>query len=181
MEVREILWMPECLRTSVIPFAQRSAISPEASFAQVNGVRIAYESRGKGYPLLMLHGFPRTHHVWDKVRPGLEGRFTVVTPDRRGYGESDRPTDPDAYGNAANAADDLALMDHLGFDRFMVVGHDRGAPVAQLLAADQAERVSGALIIDATPQGLDRGPRRDPSGRGWYLDFFRQRGVAEQL
>ena len=72
-------------------------------------------------------------------------------------------------------------MDLLGFDRFMVVGHDRGAPVAQLLAADQAERVSGALIIDATRQGLDRGPRRDPSGRGWYHDIFRQRGVAEQL
>ena len=147
----------------------------------VNGIRIAYESSGTGYPLLMLHGFPRTHHVWDKTRPALVERFTVVTPDRRGYGESDRPSDPDAYGNAANAADDLALMSHLGFKEFMVVGHDRGAPVAQLLAADHADRLSGAFIIDATPQGLDTGPRQDPSGRSWYFDFFRQRGVAEQI
>ena len=153
----------------------------ETAFAEVNGTRIAYESRGSGYPLLMLHGFPRTHHVWDKVRPGLEDRFTVVTPDRRGYGESDRPTDPEVYGNAMNAQDDLELMGQLGFDEFLVVGHDRGAPVAQRLAADHPGKVKGALIIDATPQGLDRGPRRDPSGRSWYFDFFRQRGVAEQI
>ena len=152
----------------------------EAQFATLNGVRMAYETTGSGFPLLLLHGFPRTRRTWERVTPALSQRFTVVAPDRRGYGDSERIADPAAYGLAAMAADAVALMDHLGHERFLVVGHDKGAPTARRLAADLPERVAGMAQIDSTPQGVGT-ERRDPGGRQWYFDFFRQRNVAEQI
>ncbi|MCY4582383.1 MAG: alpha/beta fold hydrolase, partial [Chloroflexi bacterium] len=152
----------------------------EARFATVNGVRTAYETSGSGFPLLLLHGFPRTRHTWGKITPPLSERFTVVAPDRRGYGDSERIADPAAYGLAAMAADAVALMDHLGHERFVVLGHDKGAPTARRIAADLPDRVAGMVQIDSTPQGVGS-ERRDPSGRQWYFDFFRQRNVAEPI
>ena len=66
----------------------------EPLYAQVNGVRIAYDCAGDGYPLIALHGFPRNRKVWSKVTRLLTPRFTVLAPDRRGYGDSGRPADP---------------------------------------------------------------------------------------
>ena len=109
-------------------------------FADVNGISTAYEVTGNGFPLLALHGFPRTHRTWEKVTPALAERFTVVAPDRRGYGDSERVADPAAYGLAAMAADAEALMDHLGHEKFLVVGHDKGAPTARRIAADLPHR-----------------------------------------
>ncbi len=149
-------------------------------FATVNGVRTAYETTGDGFPLIALHGFPRTRRTWEKVTPSLAERFTVVAPDRRGYGDSERIADPAAYGLASMAADAVALMDHLGHERFLVVGHDKGAPTARRLAADLPDRVAGMVQIDSGPQGVGA-ERRDPSGRQWYFDFFRQRNVAEPI
>ncbi len=152
----------------------------DAQTATINGVRIAFETAGEGFPLLALHGFPRTRRTWEKVTPALSERFCVVAPDRRGYGDSERINDPAAYSLAAMTADAIGLMDHLGHDLFLVVGHDKGAPTARKLAADLPDRVAGMTQIDSTPQGV--GPeRRDPSGRQWYFDFFRQRNVAEPI
>ncbi len=152
----------------------------DLQFANVNGVRTAYETTGDGFPLIALHGFPRTRRTWEKVTPALAGRFTVVAPDRRGYGDSERIADPAAYGLASMAADAVALMDHLGHERFLVVGHDKGAPTARRIAADLPGRVVGMVQIDSGPQGVGA-ERRDPSGRQWYFDFFRQRNVAEPI
>ena len=149
-------------------------------FADVNGISTAYEVTGNGFPLLALHGFPRTHRTWEKVTPALAERFTVVAPDRRGYGDSERVADPAAYGLAAMAADAEALMDHLGHEKFLVVGHDKGAPTARRIAADLPHRVVGLVEIDSGPQGVGS-ERRDPGGRQWYFDFFRQRNVAEPI
>jgi pimeloyl-ACP methyl ester carboxylesterase len=153
----------------------------EIQFATVNGIVTAFESTGSGFPLLALHGFPRTHRTWEKVTPALSRRFIVVAPDRRGYGDSERVADPTAYGLATMAADAIALMDHLGHERFIVVGHDKGAPTARKLAADLPERVVGLVQIDSGPQGVGSAARRDPTGRQWYFDFFRQRNVAEPI
>lgn len=153
----------------------------DVQFASVNGVRMAYEVNGSGFPLLMLHGFPRTRRTWEKVTPALARRFQVIAPDRRGYGDSERIADENAFSLELMAADAMALMDHLSHDRFMVVGHDKGAPTARRVAADHPGRVVGAMIIDGTPQGVSSGERRDPSGRQWYFDFFRQRGFAEKI
>lgn len=83
---------------------------------------------GKGKPLLLLHGHPRTHVTWYRVAPLLAERFTVVCPDLRGFGHSSKPADtPDHSGSSkrAKARDCIALMCQLGFDRFGLVGHDR--------------------------------------------------------
>ncbi|HEY2986383.1 MAG TPA: alpha/beta hydrolase [Candidatus Binatia bacterium] len=150
-------------------------------YASVNGIRLAYETAGSGYPLLLIHGFPRDRRLWRKVTPGLAARFTVVAMDRRGYGESDRPSDAAGYDNRTMAADALGLARALGWDKFLVAGHDRGAPVAQRLAADHRENITGLVMLDSLPFGLKDDHRKDPSGRSWYMDFFRQRGVAEQI
>ena len=142
----------------------------ETRFATVNGVRAAYETSGDGFPILLLHGFPRTRRTWEKVAPALAERFAVVAPDRRSYGESGAPADPSAYALGDMAADAAALMDHLGYERFIVVGHDKGAPTARRVAADLPERVAGMVQIDAAPQGVGE-ERRDPGGRQWHFDF----------
>ncbi|MDA0799380.1 MAG: alpha/beta hydrolase [Chloroflexi bacterium] len=154
---------------------------PTPQYAKVNGIRIAYEATGGGFPLLMLHGFPRTHRTWEKVAPLLTQRFTLITPDRRGYGDSDRGSAPDTYDNATMASDMLGVVDHLGIGDFMVIGHDKGMPTARRVAADNAVRVKGAVLLDGMPEGANVPRGRDTSGRAWYMDFFRQRGVAEQL
>jgi len=150
-------------------------------FAEINGTRIAYSVTGSGFPLLMLHGFPRTRRTWESVTPALAQRFTVVAPDRRGYGDSGRGSAPEAYENGSLAADCIALADHLSWQEFMVVGHDKGAPVARRLAADLLGRVRGTMLIDGVPTGVSMPERKDPTGRTWYFDFFRQRGFSEQI
>src|SRR5918992_6300345 len=78
---------------------------------------------GSGYPLLLLHGYPQTHVCWHRVAPRLAERFTVVCPDLRGYGDSDKPrggADHAAYSKRTMAQDQLEVMRALGFDRFAV-------------------------------------------------------------
>jgi haloacetate dehalogenase len=111
---------------------------------------------GSGPPLLLLHGFPETHLMWHKVAPRLAQEFTVVTTDLRGYGESGTPpTAPDhaPYAMRALAADQVAVMRKLGFERFAVTGHDRGARCAYRLALDHPERVTKLAVLDIVPTG----------------------------
>lgn len=100
---------------------------------------------GDGAPVLLLHGYPQTHALWHRVAPTLARHFTIVCPDLRLYGDSDKPPgDPDhhAYSKHAMAIDQIAVMAHLGFRRFAVVDHDRAARVALRLALDHPEVVS---------------------------------------
>jgi haloacetate dehalogenase len=157
------------------------AMLDETLYAPVNGIRIAYGVAGRGFPLLFLHGFPRTRRTWEQITPTLAERFTLVACDRRGYGDSDRPADLGTMNNATIASDHLALMDQLGLKEFVVIGHDKGASPARRLALEHPDRVKGLIILDGSPEGVEVARPRDPSGRQWYLDFFRQRQVAEQL
>ncbi len=150
-------------------------------YAEVNGIRVAYDRIGDGFPLVALHGFPRNRKVWSKITPLLTSRFVVLAPDRRGYGDSDRPAEPASYDNATMAQDVMDLVEHLSWQSFVVLGHDKGAPTAQRLATDHPDRVRALVILDSAPAGGRATAPRDPSGRTWYFDFFRQRGVAEQL
>jgi haloacetate dehalogenase len=91
-------------------------------------------------PLLLLHGFPQTHTIWHAVAERLRRRFTLVLPDLRGYGDSDKPEGPpdhSAYSKRTMAQDVLELMRGLGFERFFVCGHDRG-PMASWRSASRA-------------------------------------------
>jgi haloacetate dehalogenase len=120
----------------------------------VDGVRIHAVVGGAGPPILLLHGYPQTHAMWHRVAPGLTDRHTVVLADLRGYGDSSRPassTDHASYSKRAMADDQVGLMRRLGFDRFAVVGHDRGARVAHRLCLDHPGSVSRAAFLDIVP------------------------------
>jgi haloacetate dehalogenase len=111
---------------------------------------------GSGPPLLLLHGHPQTHVMWHLVAPRLAEEHTVVAPDLRGYGESSKPptsSDHEPYSKRAMARDAVALMRELGFERFAVAGHDRGARVAYRLALDHPERVEKLAVLDVIPTG----------------------------
>lgn len=109
---------------------------------------------GSGPPLLLLHGNPQTHAMWNKVAPALADRFTVIAPDLRGYGGSLKPEatkNHAPYSKREMAKDVVAVMQHFGFDRFMVGSHDRGARVAHRLALDHPERVEKLAVLDIVP------------------------------
>jgi haloacetate dehalogenase len=111
---------------------------------------------GTGRPLLLLHGFPQTHLMWRRVASVLEHQFTVVCADLRGYGRSGCPVStPDhaPYSKRAMARDMVAVMAHLGFPSFSVVGHDRGGRVAYRLALDHPAQVERLAVLDIVPTG----------------------------
>ena len=87
---------------------------------------IHYRIGGAGDAVLLLHGFPQTHAMWGYIAPILAQGYRVICPDLRGYGASHKPADVADYSFREMARDPIALMDHLGIDRFHVVGHDRG-------------------------------------------------------
>lgn len=130
---------------------------------------------GSGPPVLLLHGHPRTHVTWHRVAPLLAGRHTVVCPDLRGFGRSSKPADtPDHAGSSkrAKARDCIELMRHLGFERFAVVGHDRGAYTAFRAAMDHPDAVTHLAVLDGVPilEALERCDER--FARSWWHWFF---------
>jgi haloacetate dehalogenase len=109
---------------------------------------------GKGPPLLLIHGAPLTHLSWYRVAPELAKHYTVVAPDLRGYGDSSKPEDGKDhinYSKRAMAQDKIELMKHFGFERFAVVGHDRGGRVAHRLALDHPKAVTRLSVLDIVP------------------------------
>lgn len=121
---------------------------------EVNGIGLNVRLGGKGPPLLLLHGYPQTHVMWHKIAPALAERFTVVAPDLRGYGDSAKPPggpEHAEYAKRAMAADQVALMRRLGFPRFQLVGHDRGARVAHRLCLDHPDAVERVAMLDIAP------------------------------
>lgn len=105
-------------------------------------------------PLLLLHGYPETHAMWHKVAPLLQDRFSLVLPDLRGYGDSGMPASQADAGNQSKRvmAQDMAeLMTALGYQRFHVAAHDRGARVLHRLCLDHPERIQTACIMDIAP------------------------------
>jgi haloacetate dehalogenase len=116
--------------------------------------RIRLRRGGSGPPLLLLHGNPQTHFMWHAVAPQLAKRFTVICPDLRGYGGSLKPTatsDHAPYAKRAMARDLVELMEHFGYRRFLIAGHDRGARVAHRLALDCPDRVERLALLDIVP------------------------------
>lgn len=109
---------------------------------------------GDGPPVLLLHGYPQTHVMWHRVAPALAERFSVVCPDLRGYGDSDKPpggSDHLTYSKRVMASDQFHLMRSLGFERFAVAGHDRGGRVALRMALDHPDTISHLAVLDIVP------------------------------
>ena len=121
---------------------------------EVNGIQIAGHIGGSGSPLLLLHGHPQTHAIWHKLAPVLMKSHTLVMTDLRGYGDSSKPqgdVDHSNYSKRVMAQDQVEVMNQLGFDRFDVLAHDRGARVAHRLAMDHADAVKKLIMLDIAP------------------------------
>lgn len=133
---------------------------------------------GSGPPLLLLHGYPETHMMWSKIGDDLARDFTVIAPDLRGYGESSKPAptpDHETYSKRAMARDAVALMEHFGFSRFDVAGHDRGGRVGYRLALDHPQAVRKLSVLDIIPTAevWKRADRRFALGY-WHWSFLAQ-------
>lgn len=147
-------------------FAQRRiATSGAEIFAMVGG---------DGPPLLLLHGYPQTHAMWHRLVPDLARRFTVVAADLRGYGASEKMAGDPAHVRHCKrtvAQDQVEVMAALGFERFAVCGHDRGARVGHRMALDHPDRVERLAVIDIVPT-LEVFSRVDQAMASAYYHWF---------
>jgi haloacetate dehalogenase len=121
----------------------------ERERVETPGAEIELVHGGDGPPVLLLHGYPQTHAMWHLVAPILSEDFTVVAADLRGYGDSSRPfgdEDHSTYSKRAMAGDQAAVMESLGYDSFIVIGHDRGGRVGHRMALDYPDRVTKLAV-----------------------------------
>jgi len=121
-------------------------------YAELKGVRLHYVTMGQGKPVVLIHGWPQSWYEWRRLMPLLADSFTLVATDMRGLGDSSRPSS--GYEKKIVANDIWLLMrEHLGHQKFAVVGHDWGAPVAFRLAADHADAVTHLSLLDVPVPG----------------------------
>lgn len=147
----------------------------------IHGVR-----GGVGPPLLLLHGYPQTHAIWNRVAPALAESFDVVATDLRGYGDSGKPPSDEshaAYSKRAMAVDQVEVMISLGFEQFFVCGHDRGGRVAHRLALDHRQRVRKLAVLDIVPTLKIFSTVDQAVATGYYHWFFliQGNGLPETL
>jgi haloacetate dehalogenase len=140
-----------------------------------DGIQISATIGGSGPPLLLLHGHPQTRALWHRVAPRLAEHHTLVAADLRGYGDSSKPPGSPDHGNYAKrvmAQDQVSLMQTLGFDRFDVLAHDRGARVAHRLAMDHPDTVGRLVLLDIAPTLAMYGQTTEAFARSYWHWFF---------
>ncbi len=151
----------------------------EAKWVRANGADIFLRHGGTGQPLLLLHGNPQSHASWHKVAGPLARRYHLVLADLRGYGDSLGPTDggPEHvnYSFRTMAQDQLDVMAALGYDRFFLAGHDRGARTAHRLALDHPDQVRKVALLDILPtRYVWDHPSREWALNSWHWSFMAQ-------
>ena len=132
---------------------------------------------GEGFPVVLVHGCPQTSHEWRYVMPALAEKYFVIAPDLRGLGDSSRP--PGGYDKKTMAEDIWRLLQTMKLDRFFLVGHDWGGPVAFSLAARHPDAVRRLAILDVVIPG--DGGDFSQGGRRWHHALFRTPDLPEQL
>lgn len=153
-------------------------------FVETNGIRMHVAERGAGPLVVLLHGFPESWYSWRHQLAALaDAGYRAVAPDQRGYGQTDRPDDPRQYTQLHLVGDVVGLLDALGEERAVVVGHDWGAPVAWHTALFRPDRVRGVvgLSVPYTPRGpvSSLAAARAVLGDGFYMAYFQQPGGAD--
>ena len=154
--------------------------------ADVNGVRLHYVRGGQGDPLLLWHGFLETWYCWRKVMPALAKRFTVIAPDMRGYGDSDKPDG--GYDGLTLAEDFRALVHNLGFSQVFIAAHDMGAPPALIYAGAYPQEVRALAYLDEpvlltgdVQEALKFAPETAKNGGLWWWPFALVPALPETL
>jgi pimeloyl-ACP methyl ester carboxylesterase len=147
----------------------------------VNGIGLEVEDRGGGPPVLLLHGWPDSHSLWrHQVEALTAAGYRTITPDLRGFGESDRPADVDAYALPTLAGDVLGTLDHFGVERAHVIGHDWGAALAWAVAAFAPDRVDHLAVLSVGHPASFRNAGFEQREKSWYMLLFQFEGIAEQ-
>ncbi len=162
------------------------ATTPSANIvigrAEVNGIRLSYRIAGSGEPVVLLHGFPETSNAWRHVMPALAEHYTVIAPDLRGFGASDRPDS--GYDKRTVAEDVHQLTQHLGLGPINLVGHDVGMMVAYAYACAFPDEVRRLVLMEAALPGLglEKLYDADKYPRMYHLPLFEApNGLAEAL
>jgi pimeloyl-ACP methyl ester carboxylesterase len=154
----------------------------EHHLAEVGDIRVHWVTAGAGEPVVLLHGWPQTWYEWRHLIPLLAGRYRVIAPDLRGWGETERPAG--GYEVATAAADIARLLDHLGVGAAHVIGHDWGTPIGYYLAATARDRVASFVALEASIPGaggeelLDFSRAWNPL---WFFPFLATPELPQQL
>ena len=152
----------------------------------INDITINYRVFGEGRPLLLIHGYPQTHIMWHKVANSLSKHYTVVCPDLRGYGKSSKPKglkNHENYSKKTMAKDMILLMKALGFEKFFLAGHDRGARVAHRMCLDYEKNILKACVMDIAPTYHMFKNTNQAFASGYYHWFFliQENGLPEKM
>lgn len=153
---------------------------------EANGLTFRVRSAGSsGEPVILLHGFPETSHMWVPLLERLEGEgYQAIAPDQRGYSPGARPAAMEDYEYLKLIADVLALADASGYEQFHLVGHDHGAGVSWSLAHAHPERLLSHTALSVPhPNAFGQAIRNDPDQRkrSEYIARFQVLGAAEEM
>lgn len=153
-------------------------VTIDRHWARLTEVAMHYRTAGHGDPVVLLHGWPQSSHEWRHVMRLLGPKHRLIAPDLRGLGDTSRPQD--GYDSRSIAGDVAELVTgHLGLERFHLVGHDWGGPVAFALACLKPEAVRTLTIVDVTVPGI--GPDISQGGRRWHHAFHMTPDLPERL
>jgi len=165
--------------------AARAADDPFThGYADSNGVKIHYATMWSGPLVVMIHGFPDYWYTWRKQMEGLADRFQVVAIDQRGYNLSDKPSGVENYDVRLLVGDVVAVINHLGQQKAIVVGHDWGGMVAWQLAINVPQVVDRIIILNLPhPRGLSRELAHNPEQQknSAYARRFQVEGAEKSL
>jgi pimeloyl-ACP methyl ester carboxylesterase len=155
---------------------------PRVKRLPVDGITLAVHDEGEGPPVVLLHGFPDSSKVWRKQVPALVAAgLRVIAPDLRGFGDSDKPTEVEAYALTRSVADIVSVLDALELERAHVVGHDWGAGLAWGLAGLVPDRVEKLVVMSVGHPTAFRKPTIEQREKSWYMLWFQFEGVAEAV
>ena len=133
--------------------------------AELNGIEIGYDDTGAGLPVLFTHGYQASRAMWEPQRQALSSNNRIVTWDLRGHGDSGIPDDPSKYSHELLMSDMVALLDHLGIDETVLLGHSLGGYASLYFYLDHPKRVKGLVLFGSGPG------YRDAEARGKWNDM----------
>lgn len=148
---------------------------------ELDDVTLEVNDTGAGSPVMLLHGWPDTADVWRHQVPALlDDQYRVIAPNLRGFGESSRPPEVEAYVAPRMVGDVIGLLDHLSIERVHLVGHDWGAAISWMTAALVPDRVASVSALSVGHPTAFRAAGWGQREKSWYMLLFQFRGVAEQ-